>query len=108
MWATIWPMPQPASPAAAGGRHATAAGGSAATSRSVRRLTLSKNRRYAAMSVIMASSSSLRSAADGRDGAEHPAGQRRHAGVLVLLAHELDADRQPADRQQGHGDCRRE
>src|SRR5262247_947765 len=45
-------MPHSASPAAAGGRHAAAAGGSAATSRSVRRLTLSKNRRYDSMSVI--------------------------------------------------------
>src|SRR2546426_6654018 len=46
-------MPQPASPAAAGGRHAAASGGSAATSRSVRRRTPSKNLRYEAMSVIM-------------------------------------------------------
>jgi hypothetical protein len=56
MWATIWPMLQPVSPSIAGGRHAAAAGGSAATSRSVLRRTLSKNRRYEAMSVIMWSS----------------------------------------------------
>src|SRR5690349_15645770 len=54
MWATIWPIPQPVWPPTLGGRHAVACGGSAATSRSVRRLTLSKNRRYEVMSVIMA------------------------------------------------------
>src|SRR5258705_7605218 len=53
MWPTTWPMLQPASPPEARGRHAAAAGGSAATSRSVRRWSLSKKRRYAAMSVIM-------------------------------------------------------
>src|ERR1700730_6788042 len=53
MWATIWPMLQPVAPPVAGGVHPAAAGGSAATSRSVLRRTLSKNRRYEAMFVIM-------------------------------------------------------
>src|SRR5881396_368134 len=59
MWPTICPMLHPASPPTAGGRHAAAAGGSAATSRSVRCRTLSKKRRYDAISVITSSSSSL-------------------------------------------------
>jgi len=56
MWPTIWPIVQPTSPSMAGGVQSTAAGGSAATSRSVRRRRLSKKPRYDAMSVIMARS----------------------------------------------------
>jgi hypothetical protein len=53
MCPTIWPMLHPASPSTTGGRQAAAAEGNAATSRSVRRRTLSKKRRYDAMSVTM-------------------------------------------------------
>src|SRR5262249_37564752 len=54
------------------------------------------------------SARALRRHADRRDRVQHPAGHRRHAGVPVLLAHELDADRQATHRQQGHGHRRRE
>src|SRR2546425_6526165 len=53
MWPTIWPMVHPTSPSMAGGVQSTAAGGSAATSRSVRRRRLSKKLKYDPMSVIM-------------------------------------------------------
>src|ERR1700694_90051 len=56
MWPPSWAMGPPHSPSRAGGVQSTAAGGSAATSRSVRRRTLSKKLKYDAMSVIMARS----------------------------------------------------
>src|SRR5882724_786476 len=71
MCPTIWPMLQPASPPAARGRHAAAAAGRAATSRSVRRCRLSKKRRYDAMSVIMP----LRSGAGGGVDVAHALGK---------------------------------
>src|SRR5207244_11411547 len=67
MWPTICPMLHPASPPTAGGRHAAAAGGSAATSRSVRCRTLSKKRRYDAISVITSTSSSCENLAIATD-----------------------------------------